>query len=63
MLVLEIRNISQMANISDYEYEVWVTTIRGTKKIIAKGTIEKHIRSDGWKQLVRRILDESKEVG
>ena len=56
MLVLTFRNISEMAPVSDYEYEVWVTRTDGSKHVIKSGLITKHKRADGWEKLVRRVL-------
>lgn len=61
MLVVTLQNMSNMAEVSNYDYEVWVTTTKGTKKFIAVGEIKEHKRSDGWKALVQRVLDEVKE--
>ena len=59
-LILIIENRSNLAAVSDYTYSVRVGdgTARGSREI-ANGTIEKHIRADGWKPLVQRVLDES----
>jgi len=54
-LTLLIRNISELADISNYSYSVWVN-----ERIIAHGTIEGHKRSDGWKPLVKRVVNEAK---
>ena len=58
-LIIVIRNISSLAPISDYTYEVLVgdgTPERTT--MLAQGQIHQHVRNDGWKVLVRRLLDE-----
>jgi len=52
MLTLYIRNVKTKNNIADYEYIVMVNAEK-----IAKGTIKKHKRSDGWKPLVKRIAE------
>ena len=45
-------------------YNVWVGvgdgTMNGTQSIAA-GRVEHHMRSAGWKALVRRFLDEHRE--
>lgn len=56
MLAITFRNISELADISDYEYQV---LLGGGKrvKIIEEGIVRNHARADGWEQLVRRLLD------
>jgi hypothetical protein len=63
MLMVQLRNISDMALISDYEYSVLVTLRDGSLKTIAEGNIKGHVRTDGWRDLVQRVLDESKDIG
>ncbi len=60
-LIIVATNISKLAPISDYNYEVLVGdgTIKGSS-IITNGKIIGHKRDDGWKALVERILGESK---
>ena len=62
-LILVITNQSKLADTSDYKYEVLVGdgTVRGST-LISKGTVEQHIRSHGWRILVQRVLDESKDI-
>lgn len=58
-LIVVIRNLSGLADTSDYEYTVLVGD--GTKaksKKITGGRIVGHVRSRGWKALVQRVLDE-----
>jgi hypothetical protein len=52
-----------MIFISNYEYKVMVTMKDGGIKIIAEGEIKKHMRSDGWRKLMQRVIDESKDIG
>jgi len=61
MLVVTLQNISQMSEVSDYHFEVWVTTASGGKKLIEVGDVLQHKRSDGWKVLVQRLLNEVEE--
>lgn len=63
MLIIEIKNVTELSVISSYTYEVWVTTKIGNKKVIAKGTVIDHERTDGWRVLVQRIINESKDIG
>ena len=58
-LILVVQNISQLADVSDYNYEVLIGD--GTKAgstSIAHGTIKQHVRADGWQPLVQRLLDQ-----
>lgn len=61
MLWISAQNISDMADISDYEYEVCVTTKAGRKKVLSSGVIEGHERDKGWKELMQRVIDDAKE--
>lgn len=63
MLRIDIRNLSHLNRKSNYEYKAMVTMKDGGIKIIAEGTVEGHIRENGWRALVRQILDESKDIG
>ncbi len=58
-LIVVIQNLSQIAPVSDYRYEVLVGDGSIRSKTIAKGEIKAHTRDDGWKALVQRLLDES----
>ena len=56
MLAITFRNISELAEISDYEYRV---LIGGDDQIevLETGFVRGHARPEGWEQLVRRLLD------
>jgi len=59
-LIVVVQNISELAPVSDYGYEVLVgdgTSARS--RVITKGEIKAHVRSDGWKTLIQRVIDES----
>jgi hypothetical protein len=59
-LIVCIRNISSLAEVSDYEY--WVRVGDGSperSKTLASGEIKGHKRSDGWQALVNRVLKEN----
>ena len=59
-LILVITNKSNLAPVSDYNYEVLVGDgTRGGSTEIAHGQIKDHTRDDGWKKLVQRVLDVS----
>ena len=63
MLVITFRNISALAPVSNYDYEVWVTKVNGDKHVITSGVLRAHRRSDGWQELVGKMLEkEAPEV-
>lgn len=57
-LILVIRNVSSLADISDYEYKVLVGDGGPLSNVLASGTIKGHPRQDGWQKLVTRLLDQ-----
>lgn len=54
-LVVRIRNISSLAPVSDYEYDVIVGGDTNYQTIAA-GKVYGHKRADGWQALVRKVL-------
>jgi len=56
MLIIEIVNKSNLAEVSDYEYRV-----RVNQREITTGKVKGHIRKDGWIPLVQMILEKEKE--
>lgn len=56
-LIVVLQNISELAAISDYRYEVLVGDGSPRSKVIARGTVCGHKRADGWKALVQQLLD------
>jgi hypothetical protein len=50
MLIMTARNISRLADISDY-----VVTVHVHERIIWTGKVTGHPREDGWIALLRRI--------
>jgi len=63
-LIVVLVNKSDLADISDYEYQVLVgdgTPARS--KTIAAGRIEGHRRDDGWQPLVARVVQQQQEGG
>lgn len=59
-LILILTNKSALAPTSDYNYEVLIGD--GTverSKTLARGEIKRHVRADGWKVLVRRVISEA----
>lgn len=64
MLAVTFKNISGLAEVSDYEYEV---IIGGGDyvKVLDAGYVRGHKRSDGWEALVKRFLErrESQDEG
>ena len=57
-LIIVIRNMSHLAPESDYNYEVMVGDGGPLSNVLKQGTIKKHLRSDGWEALVKRVLDD-----
>ena len=57
MLAITFRNLLNLAEISDYEYRVLVIGKDDQLRIIETGCVRGHARSEGWEQLVRRLLD------
>lgn len=49
-LIIVLRNISNLASISDYEYTVLVN-----EKVLERGKVAGHKRSDGWQKLVKQF--------
>ncbi len=47
-----IVNLSQLAPVSDYWFQVWINDTP-----IAAGRVRGHTRADGWRALLRRIAD------
>ena len=54
MLSIHVRNVSGLADVSDYDYLVFVND-----KKIAEGKVKEHTRSDGWALLVGRIVEQN----
>ena len=57
-LILVIQNVSALAPVSDYKYEVLVGNGSPRSRVLAKGEIKGHTRDDGWQALVQRLLDQ-----
>lgn len=58
-LIVVLTNISGLAPVSDYNYQVLVgdgSEARST--VIAHGTVYGHERADGWEALVEALLDD-----
>lgn len=53
MLILTFRNVSDLADVSSYEW-----CVLSNHDVLAHGRIEGHTRADGWKSLVRRFAEE-----
>ncbi len=51
-LIVYLRNVSGLADISDYEAEVYVNH----RKIYA-GKVKGHKRADGWQALVKKLAE------
>lgn len=58
-LILCLVNTSNLAEVSDYKYEVLVGD--GTKagsKTLERGVVKGHRRSDGWQKLIEKFISE-----
>jgi len=56
-LIVVIQNISELAPVSDYRFEVLVGDgTDANSKVITSGKVFGHTRSDGWRQLVSQVL-------
>lgn len=61
-LIVVLVNISDLAPVSDYKYEVLVGDgSKDRSKTIANGIVKGHKRDDGWEPLVQKLLDERKQ--
>ena len=59
-LILYATNISKLAAVSDYTYEVLVGDgTRDGSTSITHGTLKGHHRADGWKELIQKILNQT----
>lgn len=56
MLIIEIVNKSNLADISDYDYHV-----RLNYRTIVKGHVKGHVRKTGWIPLMKMILADAEE--
>lgn len=60
-LIVVLTNVSNLAPISDYHYEVSIGDgMAAGSKTIAYGTIEGHVREDGWQHLVQTLLNKER---
>lgn len=55
MLAIMFRNISNLSDVSDYEYQVVVGGGINVR-VIEKGLVRGHRRASGWEALVRKLL-------
>lgn len=57
-LIIALVNTSNLAPVSNYNYEVLVGDGTASRsKVIARGSVEGHIREEGWQKLVQKMLD------
>lgn len=62
-LIIVIQNVTELAEVSDYKYEVLVTarniaTGQISERPIAAGEVKRHPRVEGWEALLRRLLEQ-----
>lgn len=55
-LIVVLRNISGLAPVSDYEYQILVNEVE-----IAAGTVHNHLRAEGWKALLRKLVEQAED--
>lgn len=56
-LILILTNVSNLAPVSDYNYEVLVGDGSPERsKVLEQGFIGSHERAEGWRALVQRVL-------
>ena len=62
-LIIVLQNISKLAPISNYRYEVLVGdgTVSGSS-VLERGMIEGHTRADGWRALLQKLLEQHKRA-
>jgi hypothetical protein len=53
-LIVYLRNITGLADVSDYEAEVYVNYNR-----IYASTVKGHKRADGWQALLKKLAEEA----
>ena len=58
MLIVLARNITDLAEVSDYDVEV-----RVNKRTLWRGRVVGHERADGWTNLLRAIASEKDREG
>lgn len=54
-LIIALRNITGLSDVSDYEYGVYIN-----ETLLEKGSVFGHKRAEGWAALLQRLLDERK---
>lgn len=59
-LIIVMRNVSDLAPTSDYNYEVLVGDGGPTSAVLEKGVVKGHVRKHGWKVLVEKMLKEER---
>ncbi len=58
-----ISNVSELADVSDYRFELMEVAAPGGFGVSEKGVVVNHKRSDGPWRLVGRVLDEWRKKG
>ena len=61
-LIITLQNVSELAPISDYYYQVLVGDGGPRSRVLESGMVKSHHRSNGWEALVRLWLH-SREKG
>ncbi len=64
MLIVTIHNDGTGGeNDANYNCEVLVTVTSRELKTIATARVEGHRRGDGWRELLKRVIEEGKDCG
>lgn len=60
-LIIILRNITNLAEVSDYAADVLVGDGTPERSVtLYRGEVKEHKRADGWKPLVQKLLDQVK---
>jgi hypothetical protein len=57
-LIVVLRNTSDLAPFSDYEYKVLVGDGGPDSKVLETGVVRGHYRDDGWEELMKKFMRE-----
>ena len=57
-LIIVLKNVSNLAPVSDYKYQVLIGDGGPMSNIIETGKVIGHDRSKGWEELVKAFMEE-----
>ena len=55
-LIVVLRNVSKLAPVSDYEYQVLIGDGSPDSRLMETGKVFNHVRANGWDQLIRLFV-------